>query len=63
MVRDSGLSFEVHALKATNISIEEFESGAFSLCIDGHAGARVSALNGKLTLTVPAGEHKVELKR
>lgn len=62
-VRDSGVSFEVHASKATSISIQEFESGVFLLCMDGHDGPRASAMKGKLTLTVPAGEHKVELKK
>ena len=62
-VADSGLSFEVHASKATSISTEEFDSGIFSLSIDGHGGARVSVRAGRLEFTVPAGEHKVELRK
>ncbi len=62
-VADSSLSFEVHASKSTQISIEEFDSGTFMLFIDGHNSVRVPVENGALKLTVPDGEHKVELQK
>jgi hypothetical protein len=62
-IAESGLSFEVHASKATTVSTEEFDSGSFFLSIDGHASTRISVRGGKLEFRAPAGEHKVELRK
>jgi glycogen debranching enzyme len=60
---ESGLSFKVHASKAVRISIQEFEAGTFSLSIDRRESAHTSVQEGKLTFTVPAGEHEVDLRK
>ena len=62
-VAGSSLSFKVHASKAVNISIQEFDSGTFSLSIDRHESAHDSVQEGKLNLTVPVGEHEVDLRK
>lgn len=60
---ESSLSFKVHAAKAVKISIQEFDSGTFSLSIDRRESVHDSVQEGKLSLTVPAGEHVIDLRK
>jgi hypothetical protein len=60
---ESGLSFEVHASKSVKIAVREFDSGTFVLSVDGRESAHPSVQDGELILTIPAGEHEVNLRK
>ena len=59
----SHLSFRIKSETKVHIATHEFGSGALRVSIDGKLMGRVDVRQGAGGLTVPAGEHKVELSQ
>ena len=57
----SHLAFKVNSEKPAHLITREFESGTFSLKIDGKPAGSVSVNGGAGKLNVPMGAHTVEL--
>lgn len=62
-LKPSGVSFTIHAAAETRVTTEEFASGRLSLIVDGKESGRIPVQNGRAVFNVPAGEHKVELRK
>jgi hypothetical protein len=62
-VEPSAVSFTIHSKKSARVATEEFASGTVRLEIDGRESGRVMVLNGQANFSVPAGVHKIELRR
>jgi hypothetical protein len=62
-LQTSELSFTIHSPKDTGVTTEEFASGTLLLRIDGKDAGRIAVQSGRARFTVPAGEHKVELRK
>lgn len=61
--KPSELSFTIHAGKLTRVATGEFASGNLLLKIDGKPSGRIAVENGQAVFKVPAGEHRVELRK
>jgi hypothetical protein len=62
-VGPSALSFTVNSDRGTSVATAEFETGEFTLSIDGKTTGRLTVRQGRLSLDVPAGEHTVQVVR
>jgi hypothetical protein len=62
-VSPSALSFIIHSLNGAHVTTEEFASGFLLLSIDGNRVGRIAIENGSAAFSVPAGEHKIELRQ
>jgi hypothetical protein len=62
-VQSSEVSFTIHSPKDTDVATEEFASGLVLLSIDGKSARRIVVQEGKASFTLPAGEHKVALRK
>ena len=60
-VDSSHLSFRVKSVRPIQLVTREFESGDFNLKIGGKPAGRVSVRQGLGKLSLPMGEHEVEL--
>ncbi|PYT29544.1 MAG: hypothetical protein DMG57_11250 [Acidobacteria bacterium] len=56
----SRLSFTLDSEKGSRVTTAEFDSGEFSVKIDGKRVGTLSVRNGGLTVDFPAGEHAAE---
>jgi hypothetical protein len=61
VVEPSRLSFRLNSEKPVHLTSQEFESGTLKLTIDGKSAGEIPVRQGLGRLSVPAGEHTVEL--
>jgi hypothetical protein len=59
----SRVSFTIHSVKGSRISLAEFESGDVKLKLDGKPSGTVSVQSKQILVDVPSGEHTLELSR
>jgi hypothetical protein len=57
------LSFTLNSEKGSRVTMAEFDSGEFTLRIDGETVGTARVRQGRSTFDVPAGEHLVELHK